>query len=65
MFEMPHHNQSDNKCLYIGIKKYSVFKSIKSERRRFTLLVQVINLTNTFVTRLTSLCKQTVSIKNI
>ena len=53
-----------NKGLYIRIKKYSVFKSIKSERRRFTLLVQVINLTNTFVTRLTTLCKQTVSIRN-
>jgi hypothetical protein len=50
MFELPHHNQSDNKGLYIRIKKYSVFKSIKSERRRFILLVQVINLINTFVT---------------
>jgi len=48
MFELPEHNQSDNKGLYIRIKKYSVFNSINLEYETESLLFQVSKIIYTF-----------------
>ena len=64
MFELPQHNQSDNKGLYIRIKKYSVFNSINLEYETESLLFQVSKIIYTFDIWMTPLCKQTVSIMN-